>query len=241
MRVHDVHVRHGHAKTGLLGFALTKVLEQRHIIKEYPDFCKISGHIQRGVVYQLQQPQLFTIWVALWMRSAEIYSSAIRQGFKRWIKMKMREKNEHLITKAADVLTFASQRMSEFPGWEWLRVAIWSKMLGNLVLCLSLVGCRFQLETVWRLPLWHSRVQTFQSFEGGFSGPQGPTDLNSYIVLICFDCRTCQSQIWNCFRASIPRANQSSFGTRWSCHEDWLLWITLHSNQFFKGSKGGKL
>ena len=81
------------------------------------------------------------------------HSSAIRQGFKRWIKMKMREKNEHLITKAADVLTFASQRMSELPGWEWLRVAIWSRMLGNLVFCLSVVGCRFQLETVWRLPL----------------------------------------------------------------------------------------
>mgnify|MGYP002804552301 CR=1 FL=1 len=55
MRVQDVHIGHGQAKTGLLGFALTKVLEQRHIIKEYPDFCKISGHIQCSMVYHLQQ------------------------------------------------------------------------------------------------------------------------------------------------------------------------------------------
>ena len=72
MRVHHVHIGHGQAKAGLLGFALTKVLEQRHIIKEYPDFCKISGHVQGSMVYHLQQPQLFTIWVALWRRSAEI-------------------------------------------------------------------------------------------------------------------------------------------------------------------------
>ena len=212
MRVHDVHVRHGQAKTGLLGFALTKVLEQRHIIKEYPDFCKISGHIQCSMVYHLQQPQLFTIWVALWRRSAEIHLLICHPtGLKKMNQiMKLREKNEHLITKAADVLTFASQCMSELPGGEWLRVAIWSRMLGNLVLCLSVMGCRFQLETVWRLPLWHTRVQTFPSFEGAF--------LNCFWGL-----KGLQTQIWNCFRASIPRANQSSFGTLWSCHEDWLL------------------
>ena len=50
---------------------------------------------------------------------------------------------------------------------------IWSRMQGNLVFCLSVVGCRFQLETVWRLPLWHSRVQTFPSFEEAFWGLKG--------------------------------------------------------------------
>ena len=109
------------------------------------------------------------------------HSSAIRQSFKRWIKMKMREKNEHLTTKAADVLTFASQRMSEFPGWEWLRVAIWSRMLGNLVLCH--VSCGLQVpigDSLTTSSLTHTGANV-SVFWRGFLRAQGPTDLNAYI------------------------------------------------------------
>ena len=80
------------------------------------------------------------------------HSSAIRRGFKRWIKMKMREENEHLITKVADVLTFASQRMSELPGWEWLRVAIYGQ------------GCRGTLCFVCQLWAAGSNWRQFDDF-----------------------------------------------------------------------------
>ena len=66
--------------------------------------------------------------------------------------MKLREKNEHLITKAADVLTFASQRMSELPGWEWLRVAIYGQ------------GCRGTLCFVCQLWAAGSNWRQFDDF-----------------------------------------------------------------------------
>ena len=72
MRVHHMDIGHGQAKAGLLGFGLTEVLKQWDIIEEHPNLSPKGGHVQGGVVYHLQQPQLFTIWVALWRRSAEI-------------------------------------------------------------------------------------------------------------------------------------------------------------------------
>ena len=54
-------------------------------VKEDPDFSETSGHVQRsGQVYQLQQPELFTIWVALFLAIRDENSSAIRQV---WIKL----------------------------------------------------------------------------------------------------------------------------------------------------------
>ena len=73
MRVHHMHVLHGFAKAGFLGVTFTQVLEQGNIVKKDPYFSQKSGHVQCSMVHHLQQPQLFTIWVALWRRSAEIH------------------------------------------------------------------------------------------------------------------------------------------------------------------------
>ena len=81
--------------------------------------------------------------------------------------MKLRENNEHLRTKTSDVLTFASQRMSELPVWELLRVAT----VKNAGETCTLTGCG-GLRHTWR--------QFEDFFDTRVLLPQVPADLISY-------------------------------------------------------------
>ena len=60
MRVHDVHVRHGQAKAGLLCFTLTKILEQWDIIEETP----------------ISQPDKAATYSAVWCTTCSNLSSS---------------------------------------------------------------------------------------------------------------------------------------------------------------------
>ena len=55
------------------------------VVVEDHTSARKAGHVQRSVVYQLQQPEFFTIWMAVWRRSAEIYSSTTGFNAEVWI------------------------------------------------------------------------------------------------------------------------------------------------------------
>ena len=167
MRVHYVHIRHGQAKAGLLGFGLTKLLEQWDIIKEHPNFRKISGHVQCSMVYHLQQPQLFTVWVALWRRSAEIDFLTHRPS-------------DGALKDESNYETEGEKRTS------------YNESCG----CFDI--CKPAHVRASRVGMIKSRHMVKNAGE--------TCTLTVLIVLLC------QSQIWNCFRASISGVQQSSFG-----------------------------
>ena len=105
------------------------------------------------------------------------HSSVIRQGFKRWIKMKLREKG----TSSKE--------------------CFW---------CFEV--CRPAHVRASRVGMIKSRHMVKNAGE--------PWNLTVLIVELC------QSQIWNCFRASIFRVQQSSFGRPWLLilKSPWSTW-----------------